>query len=451
MRKLFLLPLIILASSAFAQVAFQNISFSDALSKARTEGKLLLLQFESVDCEHCNDVANKGFDNSELAAKTEQGFVCLKVDAAHPDRDKIATAYNLMPQKSFGTLFLDGSGTLLHSFLKTTSRSTDYLTQIETVFSKAGEVSNINELEKEYRNGNKSFGFLQLLLQKRKAVHLYTDDLLDEYIAALPADSLKSVSTLTFLAQMAPMLDSKAYKVLRADRSLFDRTWYSMPLAQRVSINNTIIYKGMEKAIKEKDEKLALRTASFAQGTNNSNPTAGAKAFDVNMLRFYDEVKDTTNYFRKAVAYYERYFLSVAPDSIKRLDSANMKRMMQTAKKDTIKMEGNRVRLSAMIAYAPVTQRFSSELNNGAYKFYLRTSNSYLLSIATEWSKRALEFYESPEVLDTYAKLLYKQNQKSAALEQMEKAIALQKKRGFATKSYETTLAKMNSNATLAD
>ncbi len=450
MRKLFFLLFTALPSSSFAQVAFQNISFSNALAKARAEGKIILLQFEAADCEQCNDVANKGFENKELTAKTEQGFVCLKIDSAHQDRATIATTYNLLPQKSFGTLFLDGNGTLLHSFLKTTTFSKDYITQMEKAFEKAGEVLNIRELENEYRNGNKSFGFLQLLLQKRKAVHMPTGALLDEYVDALPPDSLQSIGTLTFLAQMAPMLDSKADRAMRANMPLFNRAWYGMPLAERISINNTIIYNGMEKAIKEKDEKLAVRTASFAQGTNNTNPAAGAKAFDTNMLRYYDEVKDTTAYFRKSIAYYERYFLSVSPDSIKRTDSANMKRMMQAAKKDTVR-EGGKVRVSSTVAFAPLVQRFSSELNNGAYNFYLRTGNPYLLSIATEWAKRALEFYESPETLDTYAKLLYKQNQKTEAIEEMTKAVDLQKRRGFPAKNYEATLAKMNTNAKLTN
>lgn len=449
MRKLFLFLCLATAFFTFAQGPFQTLSLNDALQKAKTESKFVFLQFEAADCNQCNDVAAKGFENKELAAKMEQSFVCLKIDAAHTDRTKIALAYNLNPEKSFGTLFLDGDGVLLHSFLKTTTFYKDYLAQIETAFNKAGEVLAISGLEKEYKNGNRSFGFLQLLLQKRRAVHLSTDALLDEYIDALPADSLKSIYTLAFVAQMAPMLDSKADKALRTNQALFNQAWYSMSLSLRISINNNIIYKGMEKAIREKDAKFALHTASFAQATN-TNAASGAKAYDMNMLHYYDESKDTTAYFRKSIAYYERYFLSVSPDSIKRTDSVNMKRLLATAKKDTVK-KGDTIRMSARIAYAPVTQRFSSELNNGAYAFYLRTANPYLLSIATEWVKKALEFYESPQALDTYAKLLYKDGQKSEAIAQMEKAITVQKKRGFPAKAYDGTLAKMKANAKLSD
>ncbi|QEC57768.1 DUF255 domain-containing protein [Flavisolibacter ginsenosidimutans] len=450
MRKLFVFIFSVLVFSSSAQSPFQNLSLNDALTKAKTESKFILLQFEAADCVQCNDVANKGFDNKELSARMEQSFVCFKVDANNSERSRIGASYNLSAQKSFGTLFLDANGTLLHSFMRTTTRSQEYLAQIETALTKAGEVLNIAELEREHKNGNRGFGFLEILLQKRKAVHMPTDALLDEYIDVLPADSLVSVRTVAFIMQMAPLLNTKADKVVRSNASVMNKAWYSLSLPLRAGINNSIVYKSMEKAIREKDERYATETSRFAQRVNEPNHDAATKAFDMNMLRYYDGVKDTTNYFRKSIAYYERYFLSVSPDSIKRTDSMNMRRMLQTAKKDTVR-DGNRMRIAAQVTYAPIVQRFSSELNNGAYNFYLRTDNPYLLSIATEWSKRAAEFYESPEVLDTYAKLLYKQNRKSEAIEEITKAIALQKKRGFPTKLYEAALEKMTRNEKFGD
>ena len=434
--------------NGFSQVEFFSGSLKEALDKAAGENKFLLLQIEAADCEQCNDVANKGFENKELAAKLETSFVCLKIDGSHHNRSQIFQTYHLQPQ-TFGTLFLDNNGTLLHSFLKTTTFSKELMSQIDIAFSKAGEVLQISRLENEYKNGNRGYGFIEMLLEKRSALRLSTDSLLEQYVEVLPSDSLKSIRTLVFIAQMAPMLGSKADRALRADRNLFNQAWYSMNLAKRVQINNIIIYKGMERAIAEKSEQLAIRTASFAQATN-TNPASGTKAYDMNMLKYYDEIKDTTNYFRKSIAYYERYFLTVSPDSIKRSDSMNVQRMMAVAKKDTVR-ENGKVRITAQVSYVPVVQRFSRELNNGAYNFYTRTDNPYLLSIATEWSKRALEFYESPEALDTYARLLYKQNQKAAALETMKKAVEVQKKHGFPTKKYDEVLVKMTGNAPLSN
>ncbi|HEX8316310.1 MAG TPA: DUF255 domain-containing protein [Flavisolibacter sp.] len=448
-KTLFTFCFSLLFCKGFAQVEFFSGSLKDALSKAANESKFVMLQFEGASCERCNDVANKAFENKELAEKLEQAFVCLKIDPNHPDREQVAATYRLTPQKSFGSLFLDNNGTLLHSYFRTTTAFKEYIKQIEVTRNKAGEVLQIGPLEKEYANGNRSFGFLEILLQKRKTVRLPTDSLLDEYIDALPPDSLKSARTIAFVAQMAPMLDSKADRIMRSDKALFDRAWYSMSLSLRVYINNRIIYKGLEKAINEKNESLALRTASFARGTN-TNSTAAAKAYDMNMLRYYEQVNDTTAYFRKAIAYYERYFLTVVPDSVKKIDSVNMRRIRETAKKDTIR-DGNKMRITTSVRYQPIASRFSGELNTGAYNFYQKTNNPYLLSIATEWSKRALDFFEWPDALLTYTKLLYKQNQKEEAFEKIAKAIEMEKKRGLPTKTFEAVLEKMKSNARLPD
>jgi hypothetical protein len=447
--SIFILGLFAISISS-AQVNFSSVSLDDALQRAQSEGKLIFLQFEAAACNQCNDVANKGLQDKDVADKINQTFFCLKISLQHPDRSKIASTYSIDADRGFGTLFLDNNGTAVHKYLRTTSFSKEYLNQVDIALSKAGENLAINELEKEYKKGNRSFGFLEVLLQKRKALNMPTDSLLDEYVAALPTDSLNSTNTLVFISQMSPMIGTKADQVLRKNQALFNRAWYAMPSQTRANINNAIIHKSIIKAIKEKNEKYAVRTASFAQSTNGSNYAAGAKAYDLNMLHFYDETGDTTAYFRKAIAYFERYFLTVSPDSIKRVDSINLQQRLALVKKDTIRNEtDNTIKTSAQVVYAPIVQTFSRELNNGAYEFYKKTNNSYLLSIATEWVEKALQFYQSPEVLDTYAKLLYKQNKNGKAIEIMSEAIALQQKRGFPTKEYETSLEKMKSGKSL--
>src|SRR6476469_8152473 len=80
---------------AFSQTIFQNISFEEAVNKARQEGKLIFLQFESADCRQCNEVANKGLDNAPLRDKLSASFVCVRISPTHPDRDQVGNLYNI--------------------------------------------------------------------------------------------------------------------------------------------------------------------------------------------------------------------------------------------------------------------------------------------------------------------------------------------------------------------
>jgi hypothetical protein len=438
MRYLWIVCCLFLFQAVSAQVTFSSVPFTEALQKAQAEGKLIFLQFEAADCDQCNEVANKGFQDKAVADQINQTFFCLKIDAQHPDRSKIAQDYNINADKGFGTLFIDNNGTIIHKFLKTTSRSKEYLDQTNIALAKAGENLKINELEKEYKKGNRSYGFLQTLLLKRRTLNLPTDSLLEEFIDALPPDSLKSVNTLCFIAQMTPLIDSRAYKLMYSDRALFDRAWYTMSSQMRSGINKAITYKSMSKAIRERDENFALRTASFAKSTSGSNYLAGAKVYDLSMLRYFDETNDTATYFRKAIAFYERYYLTVNVDSIKKRDSIATRNLLNNplTKKDTIR-DGNKMRVAATITVRPAGQFFANELNDGAYKFFQRTNDPYLLSIATVWAEKALQFYRSSEILDTYAKLLYKQGLNEKSIEAINEAIALQQKHGYPTKRYE--------------
>lgn len=443
MRIVFPLLFLFLCKFTTAQVNFSTIRFDKALKKAQSEQKLIFLQFESANCMQCNDVANKGLENKEVASKINQQFFCLKVDAQHPDRDKIARAYNLDASNAFGTLFIDHDGTIVHKFQRTTSFGAEYLNQVEIALTKAGDGEKISELEKEYKKGNRSLALLQALLRKRQLLNLVADSLLEEYVELLPVDSLQSIQTLGFIAQQAPLLDSKAYKALTKDSLAFQRAWYSMNLPKRIEVNNQIINKSMAKAIREKNEAFAHRTAYFALQTNSSDRIAGDKAYSRSMLRFYDEINDTTNYFNSAVSYYDRYYFSVSVDSIKRIDTLTVRGMAKSsATKDTAVVGGNK-RIISQVAYRPITQDYSNALNKGAYQFYAKTNDFKLLSIATAWAEKALQFYTTPEVLSTYARLLYKQKQAAKAIEIMSEAIALQQKNGYPTKDYDQVLEAM--------
>lgn len=428
---------------SFSQLKFQEISFADALRVSKEAGRLIFLQIESPTCKQCNDVANKAFENEELSSSLTQTFVCLRITPDHPDRKIINSLYNL--ENKFGSIFIDHDKTLIHSFNKTTTRASEYKDQISLALNAAGESLRISELEKEYKKGNKAAWLMEQLLLKRKALNLDTDTLLDEYITGLSEDSLRSVKVLLFIAQMAPVIGSNADNKFRKNFELFSKAWYSMSLPERVNINNRIISKSKQKAIREKNEAYAYRLANFARSIN-SNTQAAAKASELILLDFYQQTNDTTKYFITAVDYYDRYFMTINPDTIKKRDSLNRLKLLSQTTGQMVSKKGDTSVFQKTIQYAPMTQIFTRDLNNGAWNFYTMTNNSVLLQSALQWSKRANDFFENPEAMDTYSRLLYKMGDKEAAVDWQTRAIALRKKRGFETSEYENILAGMKKN-----
>ncbi len=427
-----------------AQIAFQQISFPKALKRSAETGQLIFLQFESSTCNHCNEVANKAFENKELSDQLEQTFICIKITPSHTDRETIGSLFNI--KNGFGSLFIDQNKTLIHSFPKSTTQAIDYKDQIGMAIYKAGEEIRISELEKEYKKDNNNIGIMELLLKKRKSLNLETDSLLDAYVSILPPDSLKSVIPIVFIAQMAPVIGSKGDFEMHKNHDLFNKAWYTIPLSERLAINNLIIYKSMKKAVKEKNEAYAYRVASFARSTYTNHIRGADKAFDNNMINFYKEINDTINYMIRAVYYYDNYYMTVSVDSIKRMDSL---RRLSQFKKQTFAPanKGNtdtfRQVVKKLVQYTPIAQSFTKELNKAAWNFYKITNDPQHISKALQWAKRANDFFENPEAMDTYARLLYKSGNKNEAINWEEKAIYLQVKRGFPITEYEATKAKM--------
>jgi hypothetical protein len=434
-----LLTATFILSSSFSFSQFQNISFEEALNKSKKTNQLIFIQLESATCSQCNEVADKAFQDQELASDLEQTFICLKITTDHPDRQTIASLY----QSSFGSLFIDNDRALIHKFPKSTTRVAAYKEQIDIALAKASEDLRITELEKEY-NESKDLTLLEALLVKRKSLNLETELLLDEYISVLPADSLTSERTLSFIAQMSPVIGSKPDQLLRKNPPLFNKVWYSMDLGARISINSLIISKSLKKAVKEKNESYAYKVAAFAKNIN-TNPQSGSKSFDRVILSYFKGINDTTNYFSRAVNYYNRYYLSINPDSVKSRDSSILKKLVRETSGTTIK-KGDSVFIRKQISYSPAVQVFAHDLNNVAWDFYITTQNLFYLQNALMWAKKANEFYESPEAMDTYARLLYKMGYKNEAVEWMNKAILLRKTRGFNSQEYETVLLKMKDN-----
>ena len=426
--------------SSFSQVPFESISFEQALLKAKETGRMIFLQFESSTCDECNEVADKAFEDKKLAARLKQGFICVKISSKYPDRNNVANFYN--KENFFGSLFISADGALIHTFPKTTSLPDAYFKEIDFALTKAGEGLRLNEFEKLCTDNPTNIFFKEQLLSLRKSLYLNTDSLLDEYVSLLPPDSLHSSTTLAFIAQQYPIIGSKADMLMRRDYAIFNKAWYTLSLPVRMGINNRIIYKSMRKAIRERKPEYAFRVASFARGTHAENAQSGNKAYDSNILDYYRETHDTLNYLVRVINYYDSYYMTVRVDSIKKKDSLN--RAILLAKQDGEKqIKGDSPIYTKNITYSPVTQIFTRSLNEGAWTIYTWTNDPFYVKKALQWAARANEFFENPEAIDTYARLLYKTGNSNEAIQQESKAIELKKKRGYKTTEFEIVLANM--------
>lgn len=173
------------------------------------------------------------------------------------------------------------------------------------------------------------------------------------------------------------------------------------------------------------------------------------------MLQYYKGIRDTSNYLKNVSNFYERFYMNTKVENIIKEDSIRKENLF---KKPPINLNNNSNQPSmpsgirtATVSFAPRAGFFAGELNNGAWTVYTYTKDSYYLSKALTWVKRGLEFSETPALMDTYARLLYKTGNKEEAVTWEQKAIESNKKREVSTTEYEKVLGLMKSGAVKID
>lgn len=106
---------------------------------------------------------------------------------------------------------------------------------------------------------------------------LETDELLTSYVGRLTIDSLYTVNNIKFILSSYPLVDSKVFRLIKLDQTLYDSAFYSFPFQERVRINRNIFTNSSAKAIQEKDRAYMQKVSNFLRDSYDDK-NAGYKA-----------------------------------------------------------------------------------------------------------------------------------------------------------------------------
>ncbi|WP_081169685.1 thioredoxin family protein [Niastella populi] len=444
-----LLILILLTPAfSFAQFLSPDAPLQQAYIKATQQDRLIFLMIESEECQQCNDVADKAFQNDSLKNYVAANFVALRISPFHSDLNLLRDKYNYQGGNS--VLFLDKWGTLVYRMNMSTTEYSKYLLQCRIALTKKAEADQLRSLEQDALTGKIETDRLYQLMQKRRTLSLPIDALLDQYVKQLPADSLNSITTIKRIAKMSPVLQSKADSAMRGNEQLFHQAWNSFYKGEQLAINREIIFKSRQAAVEEKSLSKAVEAAKFAR-LSHTDKDAGENAYNYSMMEFHRHIKDTAAFLKAAVVYYDRFLKKYSADSIKKLDSLRMaalaRRKFNPPAQDTVGRPANFTRTTSTIRYRSQASHYSQLLNNGARSVYLMTNNPVYLKKALQWSVYANRFFETPYVLDTWARLVFKVDKNvDWAIQLEEKAIAILKNQGYSAAKHEEVVSKMKKN-----
>lgn len=143
-------------------VAFKDISFQEALAKAKQSNKLLFVDCYTSWCGPCKMLAKEVFTNNEVADYFNERFVALKVDCEKGEGPKLREQFGV---SSYPTLlFIDGEGKVVNKIMGA-SKQPHFLTKVKEGLDPKNSLSH---KEKEYEAGNRDRAFVLDLIASCK-------------------------------------------------------------------------------------------------------------------------------------------------------------------------------------------------------------------------------------------------------------------------------------------
>lgn len=439
MKYFRLLIVTLFGLSCFSSFAQQ---LDNAFKTAKKENKIVMIVVESEKCAQCNEVANQGL-SSEVVKRALNASCILLREKKIPDELNSTYSTYSFPQDFFGSIYLDADKNILQVYHGSSSFYKSYLDNLEkAIKEKDSSTTKLSDLISNYYTQTRKFDATFQLIEKIKKVALDPKgELIDELVQKAPQDSAISLTFLQFIERAAPTIGSAAQSYAEKNRDSYNMAWYRMSLQERVAINNRIYQKSLQKAIATKDLSYMYRVASTRQNNFQSEPQRMQQAFQESLLQYYKGVHDSTSYLSGVIRLYDTYFMTVNVDSVLKIDSVKKAGLFKNIpnKAGAIVVETR----TQTIAFSPLASYYASALNDGAWTVYTYTKKPAYLSKALLWAKRANEFTEVPEIMDTYARLLYKTDNRNAAVALETKAIEARKSRNITATEYEKVLDAM--------
>lgn len=413
---------------------FETGSFSEALEKAKKENKLVFVDVYTTWCGPCKQMATNLFPAKEAGALYNKHFVNFKIDAEKGEGLDIATKYSVAGYPT--NLFLNPDGSVVYTVMGAGDLAW-FLNNGEVAIAEAKDPMKWSDYEATLSKSKVDKAFLERYLAKGKRLEKITDPGLDiyasKYISKKPSDK-----ELLFLVDNVQTIDNKGYQLLQQNRARVD------VLKKDVSPNffkyysESLLRKTIDKFADKKDEKGFEKIVLGFVSKNSPSPNMDAWFYAEQFYKFLgDEAKiDAYNLVRA------NQIMAMSAQDFKKEDEAKLEEALMGLKMQLSRSDMDEAKQKEYIeqtkAQNPQVLKMASfkagmSLNELAWNVY-ETNNTANLKTAIRWSEKALLLLSGADrnsevsVMDTYAHLLYRDNQKQLAIQQQERALELAKK-----------------------
>jgi thioredoxin-related protein len=432
----------------FVSTRAQKINYESSLEKAeqrsRTENKILCILVTIQPPAYVPEILT-GLKDPAITSKFNESFINYKIDRSDSASVPIIKKHRLTGFPVF--VFVDSKGGTL--FMKVGNMPPPMLSDmLEKAIAESKQKSMV-DYDEQYKSGDRSKAFLTDYINKRISAGITANaDLAEEYVNTLYVKELNDYKEVLFILKAGPFIDGRANTLLNTNRKLVDSVFKTELYDLRVAINTRMSDNTMASAIATRNINRARAVVNLTRWSwQKDDPLLGQRNADGKMLQYYMGIKDTMGYLRQASMHFDRYYMQVSADSIRRLNEKNEERARSNANEQALlsKPAGATIRT---VGYAFAANDYATQLNNGAWSvFAMRTKDPAFLTKAMLWSKRSIELNPASFNYDTLAHLQYRLGLYSEAEATQEKAIELGKTEKRDIRKMQEELAKIKKRA----
>lgn len=290
-----ILLFIAIGSNCTAQIKFQKASKHHmAINQCKLSRNIIFYYIESSVCNMCTKITKEVLDDKELGKLFNSSFYNIKISN---NSEYFNDLTKLFPKiKNSGFAFISSDNYLIEYVPYVTNAKVFYKNLANGVLEKNALIEKV--LSSDFNSYAKSldYNFVEREMYRNEILQRPSDSLVETYINRKYKDSIQitDLNDAFLIIKAGLVLNSPIRNRLKKSITsiLYDSLWYSLPLEQRIEINEQITDKSLKDAIDFKDKKYAYEIAGFNQNIN-SDQVWGAIKFYNTLIRFYTSVKDT--------------------------------------------------------------------------------------------------------------------------------------------------------------
>lgn len=216
MKHLVLCFLVLTTSLLSAQgIQFFKGSWAEALQEAKRTDKKIFVDVYTTWCKPCRMLDMDVFPNAEVGNFMNASYICFKADAEGGGKH-IAQKYEV---KSYPTaLFVDADETLAGRFTGA-GDVPFFMNSVKDIFYRSGNGVMIKAMNDAWKTEAKTSELAYLYMNLLKQAGLDYSTVLDDYVSALPEDSLLLPHNVSMILLNINKLEGKTFETLLAQQS----------------------------------------------------------------------------------------------------------------------------------------------------------------------------------------------------------------------------------------